>query len=107
MSSPKPKQSAESKRLQAAQEEQLRLAQIAADAESARAGGRLLSVRTRTLMRLYGARRAMAGVGSGGSPVVVGTGSTPSKGGGAYPSLGGGGGLGGGIGGGDVETLPF
>lgn len=94
MSGPKaPKESAEQRAARLAEEERIRIAQARADAEEAAAGRQFLTKRTRAVMRLFGARRALAGVG-GANPIAAPGGGTASSGG-----LGGGGGFGGGSGG--------
>lgn len=71
MSKPKqPGESAEAKAARLAEEERIRIAQARADAEEAAAGRQFLTRRTRAVMRLYGARRALAGLGAG-SPTTT------------------------------------
>lgn len=109
MSKPKaPGESASQKRARLAEEERIRIAQARADAEEAAAGRTFLTRRTRAVMRLFGARRAMAGIG-GGTPALGGVVSPIAPitsgggffvGGGGSISLGGGSDGGGGGGGG-------
>lgn len=106
MSKPKaPGESASQKRARLAEEERIRIAQARADAEEAAAGRTFLTRRTRAVMRLFGARRAMAGVGGGSFP-SIGGGVSPTApissggggffvGGGGVIPIGGGGGSGG------------
>ena len=108
MSKPKtPGESAEAKAARLAEEERIRIAQARADAEEAAAGRQFLTRRTRAVMRLYGARRAIAGLGAGSTPTTVSplTGGTSGGGfnfGGGL-TLGGPGGSGGG--GGRVDAV--
>lgn len=108
MSKPKAaKESASQKAARLAEEERIRIAQARADADEAAAGRTFLTRRTRAVMRLFGARRALAGIGGGapalgggtvGGGVVSGGGSGVYIGGGyGFNGGGGGGGFGGGM----------
>lgn len=66
MKNPKaPKESAEQKAARETEEQRIKVMQARADAEEAAAGRQLLTRRTRQVMRLFGARRALAGISAG------------------------------------------
>ncbi len=97
MSKPKaPKESAEQRAARMAEEERIRIMTARANADEFAAGKSFLTRRTRMVLRLYGARRALAGLGQGGtgSPLGAGGGSgapyAPGYGGGSYADSGGG-----------------
>lgn len=65
MKTPKSKESPEAKAAREAEEQRIAVMQARADAEETAAGRKLLSRRTRQVIRLFGARQALAGVGVG------------------------------------------
>lgn len=92
-----PGETREQREARLAEEERIRTMQARADADEAAAGRRVLTKKTRAVVRVFGARRAMA-LGSGSSVIP---GGVPGTSGGC----GGGGGSGGGsVGGGGVDS---
>lgn len=86
MSKPKaPKEGAQAKAARLAEEERIRIMKAKADADEFAAGRQFLTRRTRQVMRLFGARKALAGVG-GATPAI---GGGTAAGGGAGGSIGG------------------
>lgn len=102
MSKPKaPGETAEQRAAREAEEQRIKVMQARAEADEAAAGRSLLTRRTRRVVRLFGARRAMAGIG-GGTDFTGGGTISLGGGGGSFPlgyggfgGFGGGGGLGG------------
>ncbi len=86
----------------------MKVAQARADADEAAAGRQLMTRRTRRVMRLFGARKVLAGLAAPGAPPgavsisgATGSASFPL----GYVPGGGGGGFGGGFGGGGFRLL--
>ncbi len=86
------KETAEQAAARTAEEERIRTMQARADADEAASGRRLLTKKTRQVVRLFGARQGAAGV-SISAPSPTGGGGSEGGGGGSFP-LGYGGGFG-------------
>lgn len=100
-----PKETAEQRALREAEQQRIAVMQQRADADESAAGRRLLTRRTRRVLRMFGARTQMAGAGALGAIAApsasLGLGGSSAS----YPlGYGGSGGGGGGFGGGGSQV---